>query len=164
MATSRGDKGCTLLALSLFQYRFSDKIQILRIHSSAGSSNMRGRDTEEVGRTGRYIRWGVLAVVVLLAAGIVASTAVWFLYPPTSGTEPRWYFAPFFFPFGFFFLLFFLFFAFRWIFRPWGWGWGHPYWHRMDAAEVLRLRYARGEISREQFAQMTQDLESRTPP
>jgi uncharacterized membrane protein len=64
---------------------------------------------------------------------------------------------------GFFFLILFLF----------GWAWfpynRQRYWRRRyrdywapdddDAVQVLRQRYARGEITREQLEQMTRDLE-----
>jgi putative membrane protein len=66
----------------------------------------------------------------------------------------------FFFPFGFFFIFFILFFVGRFIFWPWGWGWRRRYWYGYgDAREILRQRYARGEITKEQFDQMTRDLE-----
>lgn len=54
-----------------------------------------------------------------------------------------------------------------WIFS-WGfrWAWGpsrryyrQSYWYRDDAHEILRQRYARGEITKDQFDQMTRDLE-----
>ena len=70
-----------------------------------------------------------------------------------------------FFPFGFFVFIFVVFFAFRFIFWGfWGWGWRRRYWYGYgygygDAHEILRQRYARGEITKEQFDQMTRDLE-----
>ncbi|MBI3840946.1 MAG: SHOCT domain-containing protein [Thaumarchaeota archaeon] len=42
---------------------------------------------------------------------------------------------------------------------PWGWGYGRGYWHRHDEAEeILRQRFAKGEITKEQFDQMLKDL------
>ena len=69
----------------------------------------------------------------------------------------------FFWPFGTVVFLLFLFLIFRFIFWGWGgWGWRRRYWYGYgygDAREILRQRYARGEISKEQFDQMTRDLE-----
>jgi putative membrane protein len=74
---------------------------------------------------------------------------------------PLPYFGWFLFPFGFSFVIFILFFAFRWLWFPWrgryylgGW-----YRHRDEAEDILRQRYARGEITKDQFDQMTRDLE-----
>jgi uncharacterized membrane protein len=56
------------------------------------------------------------------------------------------------------FAFFFLFFAFRWFFWPRGWG----YWSRHltgdNAYYILKGRFARGEITNEQFEQMSRDL------
>jgi putative membrane protein len=67
----------------------------------------------------------------------------------------------FFFPFGFFFFVIVVFFVSRLVFWPWwGGGWRRRYWYGYgDAHEILRQRYARGEITKEQFDQMTRDLE-----
>ncbi len=67
----------------------------------------------------------------------------------------------FFFPFGFFFIFFIIFAVSRLFFWPWGWGWRRGYYwnHYGDAHEILRQRYARGEITKEQFDQMMRDLE-----
>ena len=66
----------------------------------------------------------------------------------------------FFFPFGIFFLFIVLFFVSRLIFWPMGWGWRRRYWYGYgDANEILRQRYARGEITKDQFEQIKRDLE-----
>ncbi len=76
-------------------------------------------------------------------------------------TGPYYYPHPFFgfiFPFGF--LLFFLiFFVFRWLLFPWKRGYYGHWYHGGGAEEILRQRYARGEITKEQFDQMMRDLE-----
>ena len=58
-------------------------------------------------------------------------------------------------PFGFFLLFFVL----RWFFWPWGWGYSREYWTRDDEYYILRERFARGEITKEQFETMSRDLD-----
>ena len=71
----------------------------------------------------------------------------------------------FFWPFGILIFFVFIFLITRFIFWGWwGWGWRRRYGYGSgygygDAHEILRQRYARGEISKEQFDQMTRDLE-----
>jgi len=104
-------------------------------------------------------------VPALIAIGAIAVLAVASIYfyrssPPTSGYFP-WYG---WFPFGWFFfipVIFLVFFAFRW-FLWGGWGWGHGWYYRQysdPAMETLKQRFARGEITKEQFEQMAKDLE-----
>jgi len=70
----------------------------------------------------------------------------------------------FWFPFPFFPLLFIpvvflLFFGFRWFF--WGrWGWNRDWYgpYLDPALETLRERFARGEITKEQFDDMAKTL------
>lgn len=120
----------------------------------------------EYDRHGRMIGWGIAGLLLLIGALILVTALVRVLLGPGTGLG-----AFFFFPFGFFFFFIFLFFIFGW-FRWWGWwgyrgypmygGWG--YYHD-GAAEILRRRYAQGEITKEQFDRMMQDLrESRSPP
>ncbi len=122
----------------------------------------------EYDRHRRMIGWGIAGLLLLIGAVILVAALVRVLIGPVGRFGGF-----FFFPFGFIFFLFFLFFIFGW-FRRWGWGgWGwrgYPmyggwgYYHD-GAAEILRRRYAQGEISKEQFDRMMQDIrESRTPP
>lgn len=64
-------------------------------------------------------------------------------------------------PFGWFFFIpifFVAFFALRFLW--WGpWAGGGRYYQEDSAMQVLRGRFARGEIAREQFEQMRKDLE-----
>jgi len=47
----------------------------------------------------------------------------------------------------------------RWFFWPWGWGYGRGYWTGDDIYSIMRERFAWGEITREQFEQMSRDLQ-----
>ena len=102
--------------------------------------------------------------VAIIVVGIFAFLAG--LYSTGTGAPPTTYYP--FFPMGFgwiggLFSLFFFFWVLSWFFRPWGWGWGYRRrygrWRYDDAERILRERYARGEITKEQFEQMTRDLE-----
>ncbi len=113
------------------------------------------------GHPRRWIGWGFAFLLVVIGISIVASLILFALRGAGTGAG----FFPFF-PFGFgwiFFLLFFLFFwGMRW-WGGWGWGWygrGGRYWrYGDDAHAILRTRYARGEITKDQFDQMMRDLE-----
>lgn len=97
----------------------------------------------------------------LLLVGLIAFLLTAAFHPYyNTGLMPYYGGWWFFFPFGFFFIFFIIFAVSRLIFWPWGWGWRRGYWYHQDeAAEILRQRYARGEITKDQFAQMMRDLE-----
>jgi len=103
------------------------------------------------------IAFVVIAVVaffaVILFRGFPAGPGPYYGYP--------WY-GWWFFPFGIFFFFIFLIFVSRLVFWPMGWGWRRRYWYGYgDAREILRQRYARGEITKEQFDQMNRDMDQR---
>ncbi len=98
----------------------------------------------------------MLAFVILVVVGI--GTSVFFAPRPFPQA-----FSPFsFFRFGWFFGLFWIliiFWAVRWLFWPRRWGYGRGYWGYGDESYyILRQRYARGEITKEQLDQMMRDL------
>ncbi len=113
---------------------------------------------------GSLFAWAVLGVVLVAIVSFFTLIAVRG-YPTAPMTQytgyPVWGWW-FFFPFGFFFILIIVFLVSRLIF--WPWGWRRRYWHGYgygDAHEILRQRYARGEITKEQFDQMNRDLGQR---
>ena len=112
----------------------------------------------------RLIGWGIAGLLFLIGVAILVGAIFRTAVAPGAGFGGF-----FFFPFGFFFFLFFLFFVFGW-FRWWGWGWGgwrgYPMmWGYHDsAAEILRHRYARGEITKDQFDQMMRDIQQSRAP
>jgi len=112
----------------------------------------------------RLIGWGIAGLLLFIGVVVLVGAILRAAIGPGAG------FGGFFFvPFGFFFFLFFLFFVFGW-FRWWGWGWGgwrgYPMmWGYHDsAAEILRHRYARGEITKDQFDQMMRDIQQSRAP
>jgi putative membrane protein len=107
----------------------------------------------------------LLAVIlVIFVGGLLFQTFV----PGFSGYRYGFFpFGFFFFPFGFILVIFLISSVFRWAFWPRGWGGGYRrgYWgYQGDAFEILRERYARGELSKEQFDQMMQDLQRSAQP
>ena len=116
---------------------------------------------EKNSEAARWVSVGFLVLVVFVGAAFVLAALA---RPPFTGMMmPMFGFG---WVWGLFGILFFF-----WIFwffasffgrRAW-WGWGRPYgsyrpWYRDEAEEILRARYARGEITKEQFDSMTADL------
>ena len=102
----------------------------------------------------------VLAVVLTTLASVVSLLILGHPILMFGRAAPFFWFGPF---FGFGWIIFGLLivgFALRMVFRPWGRGMyydGHRYYD--PAMESLRERYARGEITKEQFDSMAGDLE-----
>jgi putative membrane protein len=120
-----------------------------------------GTQYQGMGR-GRF-GYGILALFVAVVLAIfVGAILVHAFVPGFAGYRYGFFpFGFFFFPFGFLFFVLIVGFFFRWVFwpRPWG-GYRRGYWNYQGGAyEVLRERYAKGEISKEQFDQMMQDLQ-----
>jgi uncharacterized membrane protein len=106
--------------------------------------------------------WAFLALgVVIVLVGIALFSGFILLprfYPATG------YYSPYFFPFGWlwwFFGLFLVFGLLRFLLWPWRWGgYGRRSWYGYDDAHrILRERYARGEITKDQLDQMARDLD-----
>lgn len=102
-------------------------------------------------------------ILALLAFVVVPILFLAFFVHALVWTGPYFAYPFFFFPLGFFVFLIVAFVVFRLIFWGWGWGWrggyGHGGWGYGNAKEILRRRYARGEITKEQFDQMRKDLD-----
>src|ERR1700730_9208730 len=117
-----------------------------------------------------FVGWIFGALVLVLLVGLFV---VQFFFPSPYAGYYGYYPHPwfFFFPFGFAFF-FLIFFRVRWLFLGWGWGrgrgygrgYGRCYWHNRgpwdDATQILKQRYAKGEITKDQFDQIMRDLEA----
>jgi putative membrane protein len=103
--------------------------------------------------------WGLGLIGGLLLVVFLFIFLAWFIHPYSPVTGPYYYGGWwFFFPFGFIFFFLFVFLIGRLLFMPWGWR--RSYWYRHDDAYyILRQRYARGEISKDQYEQMMRDLD-----
>ena len=107
-------------------------------------------------------------ITFLAVIGTIAAISL--ILRPFAG--PYYPFAWGFIPFGFFFAVFWIFAVFwfvRWLFWPWRWGYSRRYWgygwgYGDRAYYILRERYARGEITKDQYDQMMRDLEQQTQP
>jgi uncharacterized membrane protein len=118
-----------------------------------------------------FFAWGIVALVSIVA--IFATIGILLSYYPPAAPAGMVY--PYYGFFGFrllfgLFFIFALFWILRWAF--WGWGWGHrrAYWgggygywrHRDTSYYIIRERYAKGEINKEQYDQMMRDLDQHT--
>ncbi len=112
---------------------------------------------------GRGVGWALVAIVgvlVVIFAAMALGSYYYSGYPMMMYTyHPFWVF----FPIGFILFFFLAFVLVRALFWPWGWGMRRRHWYYHDEAlDILRQRYARGEISKEQYDQMSRDLEQRS--
>jgi putative membrane protein len=105
---------------------------------------------------GRPLRWVLVPLVLIAVVATIAVGASLYFRSVPGQYYGWWPWAPF--GWLFFIPIFFLaFFALRFFFWGWWGGWG--WYHGQDTATlVLRERFARGELTREQFEQMTKDL------
>jgi putative membrane protein len=104
----------------------------------------------------RQLRWALVPLVLVGAVTAIVVGASLYFNAATPQYYGWWPWAPF----GWFLFipLFFLaFFALRFLWWGWWGGWG---WYRGEdsAMQVLRERFARGELTKEQFEQMRKDL------
>ncbi len=134
---------------------------------SAGSTSPSPRLSETCGRGPPFGWTPVVIVASVLVVAVAWLTLEWLQILPRYGpTGAGWSTGPFslLWPFGF--LLFFLTLFILLRFALWGPAhrWGSYSEGVSDSREVLRRRYAQGEISREDFHRMWRDLEGTEGP
>jgi putative membrane protein len=113
---------------------------------------------QESNRIRRIVGLGIVGLIAVIGVSIALS----FYFGPRP---PGAFYYPFF-PFHFgwlggIFLIFIVFWIARWFFWPWRGGYYCKYQHS-NAESILKERYAKGEITKEQFEQMMRDLERKT--
>jgi putative membrane protein len=107
-------------------------------------------------KSGFTLAWIPILIVVVVLVTDVGLALYLRRYSPSS--LGFWFLFPFF-PLLFIPIAFLFFFGLRWFFwGRWGWnrGWYGPY--HDSALETLRERFARGEITKEQFDDMAKTL------
>jgi putative membrane protein len=115
----------------------------------------------EWNRPRHFFAWGIFTLVAVIVASIAVSA---FFYATRPAPVTGMYYPYFFFPFPLFFIfgIFAFFWIARWLIFPWRWGWGYRgrYWRNQDQSYyIIRERYAKGEITKEQFEQLMRDLQ-----
>ena len=112
---------------------------------------------QESNRIRRIVGWGIVGLIVVIGLWIAVSL---YFAPWRPGGFDYSFFFPFHFGWlGAIFLLFLVFWIAKWLIWPWRGGYySYPHKQRVDAASIVRERYAKGEITKEQFEQMLRDL------
>jgi uncharacterized membrane protein len=120
--------------------------------------------TAECGPRTRFWIVPVAILGTLVAVGVGVLILAWaglFSPPPSGGAYPPFWFV---FPLGF--VLFWVIVVV--VVRPWrrqnGWGWGRGWQPYIEAGEMVRIRFARGEISKDQMTSLLRDLDETSPP
>lgn len=117
---------------------------------------------QESNRIRRIVGWGIIIGLIAVIGLSIALSLYFAPWRPGGGGFDY----PFFFPFHFgglgaIFLILIVFLVARWFFGPWRGGgfYSYPDQQRQNtAASIVRERYAKGEITKEQFEQIMRDL------
>jgi putative membrane protein len=115
-----------------------------------------GMSRQESNRVRQIVGWAIIGLIAVIAISVALSV----FYSAPGG---RGFFFPF--PFGWIggiFLIFLVFWIAKWFLWPWRGDYYHYRYEHRNAESILKERYAKGEITREQFEQMMRDLERKT--
>ena len=116
---------------------------------------------QESNRIRRIMGWGIIGLIAVIGLSIALS--VYFVPWRPAG----FFHYPFFFPFHFgglgaILLILIIFLVARRFFGPWRGGedgyYSYLQQQKVDGASIVKERYAKGEITKEQFEQMLDDL------
>ena len=116
----------------------------------------------EWNRPRHLFAWGIFALLAVIAASVAVSVFLFTARPAPLASMYYPYPFPFPFPLFFIFGIFAFFWIARWVIFPWSGGWGYRgrYWRYQDESyNIIRERYAKGEITKEQFDLMMRDLQ-----
>ncbi len=111
-----------------------------------------------------FIAWGIIGLIVLIGISIIISFL--FTTPISSGVHPPFVYFPFHFGFiGIIFIIIIIFLISRWIFWSNSCGNSSRYYSQYngdyEVQNIVKERYAKGEITKEQFEQIKKDLEQK---
>jgi uncharacterized membrane protein len=108
-------------------------------------------DGDERPRIGMRLGWLLLCLLLLAILAFVIALTLRVVFPPaTAPYHPGRFFLLLLFPFGVLLFCLIVFGVVRLIFRPWGGRYRRGYWrYHSEAAEIVKARYARGEITKE---------------
>jgi putative membrane protein len=114
-------------------------------------------NNRESGGVKRYVAWGILGLIILVGVSI-ATSLIFFAHRSSGSFYPFFPFFPFHFGlFGIFFIFIILLVA-RWVFWLRSWYYPGSSSQNNQARNILRERYAKGEITMEQFEKMMREL------
>jgi putative membrane protein len=119
---------------------------------------------QESNRIRRIVGWGIVGLIAVIGLSIALSLYYYFApWRPGGDFDYPFFFFPFHFGWlGAIFLIFIVFLVARWFFWAWRRGgrgyYSYPHQQRPDAASIVKERYAKGEITKEQFEQIMRDL------
>jgi putative membrane protein len=144
-------------------YRNSNIFKNGRRWAGAGRRKLTQSNHDDRHYASHRFVWLIAAIVLLAVMAFVGSVVAHYYFPSTMPYYGYPFFGWFFFPFGFIIFFLLIFFVVRLVFWPMGgWGgrrrYGYHYGYG-DSREILRRRYAMGEITKDQYEQMMRDLE-----
>src|SRR5713101_429052 len=143
--------GCFVTVFACF---LAGKVEISLIRYRITDNPMMNQEWKH---TRRIIAVGLVSIIAVIAVLGALSLLIGISRPTGVGYYPFRFFG--FGWIGAIFAFLFIFWIGRWIFWGWGWHSSRRYWGYQDQSYyIIRERYARGEITKDQYDQMMRDL------